>query len=91
MTYLMNLNYQIVTRTHKKGATTMILTPALIEAQEIERFTHIVDALTEEEFDIVTQALIDRNCSRVVMMLGAKVEQYLVMKNTLKEYMASVK
>lgn len=69
----------------------MILTPALIEQQETERFTQIVDALTEEEFDIVTQALIDRNPSRVVMMLGAKVEQYLVMKNTLKEYMASVK
>ena len=69
----------------------MILTPALIEAQETERFTQIVDALTEEEFDIVTQALIDRNPSRVVMMLGAKVEQYLKMKNTLKDYMASVK
>lgn len=69
----------------------MILTPALIEEQETERFTQIVDALTEEEFDIVTQALIDRNPSRVVMMLGAKVEQYLKMKNTLKDYMASVK
>lgn len=69
----------------------MILTPALIEAKEIERFTQIVNALSEEEFDIVTQALIDRNCSRVVMMLGAKVEQYLTMKNTLKEYMASVR